>query len=151
MWRSLHSSPLRLIGYYLNEPMFYIRACDYITTLLIFRGSAGGQGALSRLTSGSQEPEPQCGTWQWMSPNDLDGICYTAQGSQSLRAIWPWWKSRGSKINPTCFRAGWRCTSLDPVRAPIITHRWAHSSRRCILLYREVSAGNAANHLDCLC
>lgn len=59
--------------------MFYIRAFDYITTLLIFRGSAGGQGALSRLTSGSQEPELQSGTWQWMSSNDLDGICYTAR------------------------------------------------------------------------
>lgn len=59
--------------------MFYIRAFDYITTLLIFGGSAGGQGALSRLTSRSQEPEPRSGTWQWMSPNDLDGICYTAR------------------------------------------------------------------------
>lgn len=77
--RSLHSSLLGLIGYYLNEPMFYIRTSDYITTLLIFRGSAGGQGALSRLTSGSQEPELQSGTWQWMSPNGLDGICYTAR------------------------------------------------------------------------
>lgn len=77
--RILHSTPLRLIGYYLNEPMFYIRAFDCITTALIFRGSAGGQGALSRLTPGSQEPELQSGTWQWMSPNDLDGICYTAR------------------------------------------------------------------------
>lgn len=59
--------------------MFYIRAFDYITTLLIFEGSAEGQGALSRLTSGSQEPELQSGTWQWMSSNDLDGICYTAR------------------------------------------------------------------------
>lgn len=64
--------------------MFYIRAFDYITTLLIFEGSAGGQGALSRLTSGSQEPEPQSGTWQWMSPNDLDGICYTAPEKANL-------------------------------------------------------------------
>lgn len=42
--------PAALIAYYLNEPMFYIRTCDCITTLLIFSGSAGGQGALSRLT-----------------------------------------------------------------------------------------------------
>lgn len=79
LWRSLNSSPLRLIGYYLHEPVFYIRAFDCITTPLIFRGNAGGHWALSGLTLGSQEPELQCGTWQWMGPNDLDDICYTAR------------------------------------------------------------------------
>lgn len=61
--RSELSAPLRLIGYYPNEAMFYIRAFDDITAVLILGGSAGGQGALSRLTSGSQQPEPRSGTW----------------------------------------------------------------------------------------
>lgn len=88
MWRSPLSSALGLIGNYRNKPMFYIRTFDYITTLLISGGSAGGQGALSRLTPGSLEHELQSGTWQWMSANGLDGICFTGGESQSPGAIW---------------------------------------------------------------
>lgn len=40
--RSLNSSPLCLIDHYLNEPMFFIRTFDCITTQLIFKGSAEG-------------------------------------------------------------------------------------------------------------
>lgn len=86
--------------------MFYIRAFDCITTLLIFRGSAGGQGALSRLTSGSQEPEPQSGTWQWMSPNDLDGICYTARRKPISQGNLAVEKKQRFKNKPHLFQIG---------------------------------------------
>lgn len=71
----------------LSVPGAILPHCICTPSLFIFRGSALGRWVLSSITPRSGLIALKGGTWQWMSPNDLDSIYFTSRSFHSKQTL----------------------------------------------------------------